>query len=33
MGKIDAADIKIERLSEKHSILDFQSYEKELVVF
>jgi len=33
MEKIDVKDIKIERLNEKHNILDFQSYEKELVDF
>lgn len=33
MEKIDVENIKIERLNEKHSIADFQSYEQELVDF
>src|SRR3989344_7444989 len=33
MEKIAAEDIKIERMNEKHDIIKFQSYEKELVDF
>ena len=33
MEKINAEDIKIERINEKHDIANFQSYEQELVDF
>lgn len=33
MRKINVDEIRIERMSEKHDISNFQSYEKELVKF
>ena len=33
MDKITAAEVRIERINEKHTIGNFQSYERELVNF